>query len=249
MDNALTDDEIEDRFFVLGPLAIIATLGQFIYKGIPVTVLFNNGNDFILTTLLEARRESLIFDLGGDLEANSRLLQSASCTFVTSINGIRVQFSVSGGVKEVWWGDANAFSVRLPTRLVRLQRRDAYRIVMPVVKFVAVRLQFSQDGIHRDERCPIHDLSVSGLGMTFPHRPKREPGQRIERIVFELPEHHEIACEGAVCHLTELSDGSGSHSYRMGIELRNPPRSIEITIQRYIISLEHIRRELAAESM
>ena len=102
MASALTDVEIEDRFFVLGTKPIIATLGQFIYKSIPVTVLFNNGNDFILTTLLEARAESLVFDLGGDSQANKRLLESASCMFVTSINGIRVQFSTSGGVKEVW---------------------------------------------------------------------------------------------------------------------------------------------------
>ncbi len=249
MASALTDDEIEDRFFVLGAKPIIATLGQFIYKSIPVTVLFNNGNDFILTTLLEARTESLVFDLGGDSQANKRLLQSASCTFVTSVNGIRVQFSTSGGVKEVWWGDANAFAVKLPTRVVRLQRREAYRIVMPVVKSVSVRLQISQDGVRRDELSPIHDLSVSGLGMTFPHRPKREHGQAIERITFTLPEHHEIDCGGTICHVTELSEGSGSHSYREGVVFRNLPRSMEIAIQRYIIALEHIRRGRPAESM
>ncbi len=249
MASALTDDEIEDRFFVLGAQPIIATLGQFIYKSIPVTVLFNNGNDFILTTLLEARTESLVFDLGGDLQANKRLLQAASCTFVTSVNGIRVQFSTSGGVKEVWWGDANAFAVKLPTRVVRLQRREAYRIVMPVVKSVSVRLQISQDGVRRDELSNIHDLSVSGLGMTFPHRTRREQGQAIERVTFTLPERHEIDCGGMICHVTELSEGSGSHSYREGVVFRNLPRSMEIAIQRYIISLEHIRRGQPAESI
>jgi c-di-GMP-binding flagellar brake protein YcgR len=248
MASALTDDEIEDRFFVLGTKPIIATLGQFIYKSIPVTVLFNNGNDFILTTLLEARAESLVFDLGGDSQANKRLLESASCMFVTSINGIRVQFSTSD-VKEVWWGDANAFAVRLPTRVVRLQRRDAYRIAMPVVKSVSVRLQITQDGVRRDEQSNIHDLSVSGLGMTFPHRTRREHGQAIERITFTLPGGHEIDCGGTICHVTELSEGTGSHSFREGVVFGNLTRSMEIAIQRYIISLEHIRRGRPAESI
>ena len=249
MASALTDDEIEDRFFVLGTKPIIATLGQFIYKSIPVTVLFNNGNDFILTTLLEARAESLVFDLGGDSQANKRLLESASCMFVTSINGSRVQFSTSGGVKEVWWGDANALAVKLPTRVVRLQRRDAYRIVMPVVKSVSARLQISQDGVRRDEQSNIHDLSVSGLGMTFPHRSRRQHGQAIERITFALPEGREIDCGGTICHVTELSEGTGSNSYREGIVFTKLTRSMEIAIQRYIISLEHIRRGRPAESI
>lgn len=248
MTAALTDDEIEDRFFVMGSQPIIATLGQFIYKSIPVTVQFNNGKDFILTTLLEARPESLVFDLGGDAESNRRLLQASSCTFVTSINGIRVQFSTAGGVKQIWWDDAKAFSVRLPTRILRLQRREAYRMVMPLVKFVPVRLQIDQDGFRLDKQCPIHDLSVSGLGTTFPQRPNLEPGQAVGRVIFAFPEGREIDCGGVVCHVTEIADGSGNHSYRVGLAVKNLDRPMEIAIQRYIISVEHIRRELAAGS-
>jgi c-di-GMP-binding flagellar brake protein YcgR len=248
MSAALTDEEIEDRFFVLGSQQIIATLGQFIYKSIPVTVQFDNGNDSILTTLLEARPESLIFDLGGDPGGNKRLLQSASCTFITAVNGIRVQFSTSGGVRQVWWGDADAFAVRLPTRVVRLQRREAYRIAMPIVKFVPARLQFNQDGVRHDGRCPLHDLSVSGLGMTFPYRANREPGQLIERISFTLAEHREIECGAAIRHVTELSDGSNNQVFRVGVTFKDLPRAAEIAIQRYIIALEHIRRDLAMDS-
>lgn len=248
MSAALSDDEIEDRFFVLGSQSIIATLGQFIYKSIPVTVLFNNGKDFILTTLLEARAEALIFDLGGDPQANNMLLQAASCTFVTSINGIRVQFTTPGTVRKIWWDDAEAFAVGMPRRVLRLQRREAYRIAMPVVKFVPVRLEFNQDGIHQDKQFPIHDLSVSGLGIALPQSVNREPGQVIERLSFTLPERREIECEGVVCHVTELSDGSHSGACRMGITFRNQSRSMEIVIQRFIISLEHARRELAVAS-
>jgi hypothetical protein len=62
---ALTDAEIEDRFFVTGPKQISALLGQFIYKSIPVTVNFGSEKDFILTTLLEAKPDELVFDFGG----------------------------------------------------------------------------------------------------------------------------------------------------------------------------------------
>lgn len=248
MTAALTDDEIEDRFFILNPKQIIAMLGQFIYKSIPVTVQFNNGNDFILTRLLEARRDALIFDLGGDPQANKRLLKSATCTFVTAVNGIQVQFSTSGGVKQVWWGDADAFSVKLPTRVVRLQRRDAYRITIPVVKTIPVRLQYNQLGGTSNETCPIHDLSISGLGVTFPQQPSHETGETIERVTFVLPEQGEIECGGIIRHVTNIPDGSHNRSYRMGIAFKKLPRQMEIAIQRYIIAIELIRRKVASES-
>lgn len=248
MSAALTDDEIEDRFFILNPQQIIAMLGQFIYKSIPVTVQFNNGNDFILTRLLEARRDALIFDLGGDSQANKRLLKSATCTFVTAVNGIQVQFSTSGGVKQVWWGDADAFAVKLPTRVIRLQRRDAYRITIPVVKTIPVRLQYHQLGVTSNETCPIHDLSISGLGVTFAQQPNHEIGETIERVTFVLPEQGEIECGGVIRHVTNIHDGSHTHSYRMGIAFKKLPRQMEIAIQRYIIAIELIRRKVAAES-
>lgn len=245
----LTDDEIEDRFYLRGAQQIIATLGQFIYQGIPVTVHFNNGSEFILTTLLEARRESLIFDLGGDAEANARFLNSASCTFVTSVNGIRIQFSTAGGVKKVWWGDAEAFAVKLPNRLIRLQRRETFRVITPVVKFIAVRLQYIQAGVSRIETFPLHDLSVSGLGITLTHPSGQETGQVIEQAAFTLPGSHAIECGGAIRHVTRVVEGPNSHSYRMGICFNKLPRPIEIAIQRYIIGLELSRHKLAAESI
>lgn len=246
MPAALSDDEIEDRYFVLGPKPIIAMLGQFIYKSIPVTVLFNSGNDFILTTLLEARPESLVFDLGGDTQANQRLLKADTCTFVTAVNGIRVQFTTTGGVRQVWWGDANAFAVKLPTRVIRLQRREAYRMVMPMVRSIPVSLCFGPRESGQDASRPIHDLSVSGLGISVAQRPPRAPGDAIQRISFSLPEHREIECAGAIRHVTDIAEGPNSHSCRIGIAFGNLPRPMEIAIQRYIIALERSRHEMAA---
>ena len=247
MTSTLTDDEIDDRFYVFGEKQIIATLGQFIYQSIPVSVLFDEGKDFILTTLLEARPESLIFDLGGDARANQRLLKSASCVFVTAVNGIRVQFSSSGHVKQVRWGDADALAIKLPTRVLRLQRREAYRIATPVVNFVAAQLQIIQHGVACSERAPIHNVSVFGFCALFSRRPDLEPGQPIVRILFTLPERHVIEGEGVVRHVTEFPDASGKPTYRVGVAFKDLPRSMEIAIQRYIIELEHARRSMSLD--
>ena len=247
MTAALTDDEIEDRFYLLGQREIIATLGQFIYKSIPVTALFNGGNDFILTTLLEARPKALIFDLGGDPQANQRLLKSASCTFVSSVNGIRIQFSTSGGIRRIRWGDADAFAVSLPKRVLRLQRRESYRITTPMIKSITVRLRCVQLDVDLDELRPIHDLSVSGFAATFSQQPSLEPGQSFERVTLTLPKQRFIDSAIVVRHVTASEDASDHPHYRAGMAFTNLPRSMEIEIQRYIIALEHARHDLSLQ--
>jgi c-di-GMP-binding flagellar brake protein YcgR len=246
MSAALTDDEIDDRFYLLGQRHIIATLGQFIYQSIPVTALFNGGNDFILTTLLEARPAALVFDLGGNPQANQRLLKSASCTYVSSVNGIRVQFSTSGGIRRIRWGDADAFAVSLPKRVLRLQRREAYRITTPMIKAITVRLHGGQLDVDQNELKPIHDISVSGFAAIFSLQPNLEPGQSFERVTLTLPKRF-IDSAIVVRHVTASEGVSGHRNYRVGMAFTNLPRSMEIEIQRYIIALEHARHNLALE--
>lgn len=240
MTAALSDEEIEERFYMEGSRQVVAMLGQFIYRSIPVSVNFNNGMDTMLTTLLEARPQGLVFDLGGDPNTNKRLLRSPSCTFVSAINGIRVQFSTQN-VRQIWWADADAFEVDLPQRVLRLQRREAYRMAMPRIKTVSVRLKYRAHEVGQEEDSPIHDLGVTGMGLSFSKPPHLETGLEIDCIDFKLPEFSEIVCPGVVRHVTQLPEGLSKHSYRVGIAFKDLPRRLEMAIQRYIIVLEHSR--------
>jgi c-di-GMP-binding flagellar brake protein YcgR len=164
---------------------------------------------------------------------------------VTAVNGIRVQFSSSGRVKQVRWGDADALAVSLPARVLRLQRREAYRIVAPVVNGLSVQLQSIQHGVYCDQLSLIHNLSVFGFCAGFSQRPDLEVGQKVVRITFALPEWRVIEGEGVVRHVTEFADVSGKQSYRVGVAFKDLPRSMEVAIQRYIIELEHARRNMS----
>jgi flagellar brake protein len=239
---SLSDNEIEDRFFLLGQMEILSVLNDLVHHREPVTVYFNGGRDFMLTTLLEARSDCLIFDPSGDLKANKRLRTSPNCVFVARLNGIRVQFSTKNA-HSFSWGGSDAFWAPLPERVVRLQRRESYRILLPVAKPLMVKC-FTEDGLIMGE-WPSHNLGVMGLGIAMSRIPHLEPNESIARLKLVLSKQHVIECAAVVRHVTPLSERQVRPNYRVGISFANLPPAMGVSIQRYITRIEHERRNLA----
>lgn len=240
---SLSDDEIEDRYFLLGRMEILSVLNDLIHRRTPVTVHYNGGRDFFITTLLEARPEALIFDLGGDDKANDRLPLSPGSVFVAYLDGIRVQFS-GAQARRFSWGGSDAFWVPLPERVVRVQRRESFRILLPVAQPLMVALYNGSDKLIGE--WPTHDLSVGGLALTTLGQPHFKPMQPIARLVFQLPlaKRQAIDCPAMVRHVTPLSDRMGSARYRVGLSFSRLPLATAVAVQRCIIRIEHDRRNL-----
>lgn len=239
---SLSDDEIEDRFFLLGQMEILSVLNDLVHHREPVTVYFNGGRDFMLTTLLEARSDCLIFDPSGDVKANNRLPRSPNCVFVARLNGIRVQFSTKNA-NAFSWGGSDAFWAPLPARVVRLQRRESYRILMPVAKPLMVKC-FTEDGLILGD-WPAHNLGVMGLGIATSKVPNLEPNETVPRLKLVLGKQSVIECAAIVRHVTPLGERQARSNYRVGVSFADLSPATGVLIQRYITRIEHERRNLA----
>jgi c-di-GMP-binding flagellar brake protein YcgR len=210
-----------------------------------VTVYFNGGRDFLLTTLLEARSDGFIFDPSGDLKANMRLPASRTSVFVARLNGIRVQFSVKQA-HPFSWGGSDAFLAPLPERVVRLQRRESYRILLPVAKPLMVKF-YSADGLIMADWAS-HDLGVTGLGISVPRMPRIQVDEEIARVKLPLTKQHVVECAAIVRHVTPLGERTRAQ-YRVGVSFSNLPPATGVMIQRYITRIEHERRNLANKNL
>jgi len=71
MSASLSNEQIEDKFFLLGQREILGILNDLAHRREPVTVYFNEGREFIVTLILSARDDGLVFDIGGDARANN----------------------------------------------------------------------------------------------------------------------------------------------------------------------------------
>nr|MBL8411643.1 flagellar brake protein [Dechloromonas sp.] len=238
----LSEAEIEDRFHVTGQRPVAFMLAGFARDGDGFTV--QSDGDFFLTTLLavQPERNLLIFDCSGSMESNRRLLQSQRNVFVARPGGIHVQFA-TGPAQEVIYGGAKAFATALPKFVVRLQRRESFRVVTPRVRPLAFFGRLPNGGLLN---LPVHDLSVTGLGLIGSMLPDGlVNGLVLPNCHFALPEdEHDLLFSATIRHLTELESRSGIRQWQVGLQFNDLPAAAQNRVQRYIDKLERERREL-----
>jgi c-di-GMP-binding flagellar brake protein YcgR len=238
-------DKIEDRFFLRGRMKIIDTLNDLVFRGEPVNVYFNGGADRLETMLLDAHDKTLLFEGGKDADANQRLLQSSSCTFIAYPDGIRIQFACGPVTALESDDDDIIFSIPLPERVARLQRQESFRMQMLPGEAPAVKL-FADDGTPLGKWL-MHDLSTTGVGISVDAESRQMIEEKAAHASFELPEFGTIACAVTVRHATRLVREKAASSYRLGMRFNDLPVEMHAAIQRYIIKTEHERRNASSK--
>jgi c-di-GMP-binding flagellar brake protein YcgR len=241
----LSADEIEDRFHITGQRPVQFLLAELAEKNEPFTVHFNHGKEHFQTLLLAAQPASrqLIFDCSGSTEINRHFLLSEHNVFIGRPGGIKVQFS-SEGASEMLYGGARALSVPLPKFVLRLQRRESFRIETPRLR----PLQFFgrlPDGNLLN--LPAHDISCTGIGLAATTLPETlSPGMSLGSSRFVIPDDkHDFFVETIVRHMTEQEGRGGISQWRIGLEFIDLGNAEDSRIQRYIGKIERERHELS----
>lgn len=241
----LSEAEIEARFHVVGKRPVAFTLDGFARDKTGFSVQFRDGAEMFLTTLLAVlpEKQTLIFDCSGSTETNRRFLQSPRSIFVARPGGIHVQF-VGGQAREILYGGKMAFAIDLPDNLVRLQRREFFRIDTPRGK----PLRFFgrlPDGTLLN--VAVHDISVAGIGLSAASlTDELVSGVVLPACHFSLPDDtHDLLFGATVRHITELDSRGGFRQWRLGLQFNDLPHAAEARVQRYITHLERERHELS----
>lgn len=241
----LSEAEIEAHFHVKGALPVAFMLAEFARDHEQFSVQFGGGAEMFLTTPLAVNSDKglLIFDCSGSVESNQRFLQSQRNVFIGRPGGIHVQFT-TGAAREISYEGGKAFAVALPKLLVRLQRRDYFRIETPQVKPLQFFGRLPGGGLLN---LPAHDISVAGIGIKSGASPDGlGPGLVLEKCHFSLPaDEHDLLFSATVRHVTELEGRTGLRQWRIGMQFNDLKVTAESRIQRYITHVERERHELS----
>ena len=239
----LSEAEIEDRFHITGPRPVAFMLAGFAKESEPFSVTF--AGETFLTTLLavQPERKGVIFDCSGSKETNRRFLESTHNVFVGRPGGIHVQFS-TGRPTELMYSGGMAFSVALPKHIVRLQRRETFRIETPRVRPLQFVGRLPGGGLLN---LPVHNISVAGIGASATLLPDQLViGQVLANCRFALPEdEQDLFFSATIHHLTEQQSRAGLRHWRIGLQFDDLPPAAQNRIQRYIDKVERERRELS----
>ncbi|MFN3884112.1 MAG: flagellar brake protein [Rhodocyclaceae bacterium] len=183
---SITPEELE-KYSTTHRREILFYLHQLIKDGERVSVSFNEGRDMLLTVLLavDEDHDRLIFDWGGSEEMNQKLLKSERNFFICAPHGVKNQF-MTGAVQETVFEGRRAFATQLPQRYTRLQRREFFRLVLPITRRPICTLPAPEG--QKPLRLPVIDISVGGLVMEMSDpQPPFEIGQLLPGASLDFP--------------------------------------------------------------
>ncbi len=241
----MTNAEIDERFRVSGAKPVAFLLGGYAKTREAFSVHFNHGEDMFLTTLLEVQAEKgrLVFDCSGSAESNRRIVLSDKVTFGGNPGGVPVHFS-TGMVNETTFEGGKAFSVALPEYVIRLQRRENFRIETPRVNPLVLFARLPNGQLIK---LPVHDISVGGIGVDAPELPEGlDLGVTMPNCHFSLPgDNKDLFFSATVRNYHQYESRTGHRMYRIGFQFNDLSTSDENRIQRYIAKVERERHELS----
>ncbi|MDP2169806.1 MAG: flagellar brake protein [Rhodocyclaceae bacterium] len=232
-----------DQFMLRTPAEILVVMRGLYSHVSQMTAFFNEGKDMLITTLAVVADDHLILDYGPSSEMNRKALIAEKHFCVTTLEKVRVQF-ILRGFSRVEQDGRPAFRCALPTEVLRLQRREYYRLATPIARPLncMVTIPLPDGSLHGHE-AHVFDISGGGLGISAP--PESIPFD-IDNVFpdchLELPEVGSINGTLKVKSLFDITMRNGMRIRRAGCEFVKLPGPMMTLIQRYIIKVERERK-------
>ena len=243
MTNTYSEEDYE-RCTLSGRREVLFQLRSLVRHNQRVFVTFDEGRQSFLTVLigLSEPDDYLYFDISGSEETNRAFLKAERCQFSCDIEGIRLQFSAKQARITRFDGE-DVFAVVLPCSLLRLQRREAYRLQLPSSKPYICRIH---RGTPEEKALPLYDISIGGIGVEVSERLDYEPLEKLESCWLDLRDAGMLNVTLEVRYLMEKESRSGKTFWHMGCMFLKLSALDETHIQRFMARIEAERRALSA---
>lgn len=234
---AAADDA--ERYLVHDRLEVVGLLRTMVERRVLVTVVYGTGGVFFVSALLDVRPEPnvVIVDGAVDDAAHAAALASSRLTFSTQIDGIRIQFQASRATETTFEGQ-RALRVRIPAAVMRLQRREHYRMRIPHGEPLTCELRLVP-GKPAVQPVDVHDISCGGLALVdWPDDAAPVSHQVYRACRLLLPDDEPLVTDLEVVYVLDRTEADGKHVRRAGARFVDLPGKHLTRVQRYITDLE-----------
>ncbi|GIX26334.1 MAG: flagellar brake protein YcgR [Burkholderiales bacterium] len=232
------DAEDQDRYRVDCAIEVAAILQAMAHSRSLVTAWYGGGSAFALTAVLEADagRDELILDQVHEEHAPG-LLASHGIQCTGTHNGVEIRFVVES-VEPVLFQGVAALRSALPVRLLRLQRREYFRVVTPAEAPVTCMIP----AVAAPIEAPVLDISCGGLALWISQDVLAlERGTILRGCRLRLPHFGTVEIDIRVVRVGEPSFTAGVAGRRCGCAFVGMGEGERKRVQRYIIELERCR--------
>ncbi len=229
------------RYEVRSRLDIVSTMRALVKNRTLVTAHGARTSDSIVTALLAvyANDGYLVFDYGADDAATQRVLAADDVRFITHVDHIRIQFAAPpAGTLD--YDGAPAFLTRLPEAMTRLQRREYYRVQIPLTEPISVVLAPGPEHAALAAALRVVDLGCGGILLRdVPASLDARVGTVYRQCGINLPNLGSIATDARVVRVTNDETQPGLR--QVAFEFLDLPVPAMMLLQRYINRVERER--------
>ena len=223
---------------------ILFVLRSMLASADNITIHFNDGRDFLLSALIAVDDTGITLDYGSNPEMNQRALAADRLFCVTSHEKIRIQFLLHG-IRQIQDNGRPAFRAALPDTVLRLQRREYFRLTAPIARPIKCRIPAGADNktVPAATEANVIDISGGGLAVVVPPAGLAfNTGDVFSSCRIELPDVGIIVATLQVRNIFEVTLRSGAQVTRAGCQFSNLPGPMLTLVQRYIIKVERERK-------
>jgi c-di-GMP-binding flagellar brake protein YcgR len=234
-----TNDE-EDPFLVSSSLEILSVLRSIESRRALLHMHVEGRSVAIITTILEIDPASNTFvvDNSADEDFNRRITSAELVNFETNIDKVRILFSTTQVIPCMQDG-MPALRVPIPESLQRIQRREYYRVDIPVSNRASCTFTVNDEKGERTVKLELKDISAGGISVfDNAHVLDNSLGTLYKECRIELPEAGVVVTHLMVMRSLDEILLNGKESRLIGFrffELSNPMNFI---VQQYIGKLE-----------
>ena len=230
-------DSIEnmENYMLYSRGEIIQKLRQLGKKNSLISLHF--GEQSMLSTVVDVLTDKslLVLDYGGNEEINQKLLKHNKATVKTDYDGITAQFSIKDIRKARLQGKAS-FACPLPESVLWVQRREYYRVRIPLSEVVTCEL------IHGDDSCteyPVLDISTGGIALfDVDNDLELEPGNIFHNCKLTMGDHGTAIISLEIRNHILKNPNDPSEGTRCGCAFLNLTGGFESDVQKFINAVD-----------
>ena len=249
--DSIRDDAME-QYLLRGQRQIRQLLQEIINHHSLISVhLIPGGLSFLSTIItLSEDEEWLFLDSSQSETIQRRALNAERLLCVTQLNKIRIQFRLANAT-EIPLEGRNTLAAPIPDEVLRLQRRDAFRLQVPISHNLKCILparahdEYSeQESRKKMMEVPVFDISAGGLSLEIPiDKITPNIGDTINGCHLKLPDDI-IGINLEIRNFGRRILNNGKEILRLGCSFISLPTPAANQIQRYIYQAEREIRAL-----
>ncbi|OJZ20317.1 MAG: flagellar brake protein [Thiobacillus sp. 65-29] len=237
-------DDLLARYGIRSRKEIVFLLRQVQQRKLLVNLDLPNSRQIIVTSVLavDEVHNAVILDSARGDALNRELLSGPGAEFVTQLEGVTLSF-FTGAVTFCDYEKLPALRIALPKALVRLQRREHFRVPMPIARPVKCMVPPQAEDDAESITTHLVDLSCGGVALAdIAGRISPDPGRRLPDCHILLPEVPPVVATLEIRNSAQIRLHNGAFQTRLGCQFINLPNDMAAPLQRFVMEIERARR-------